>query len=82
MGVIDSLLKSDEDKPLKQRHTAKRTFERIQEEHGSSDGYKIVKDYIREKRLRCGEMYVPLSHPPGHSPADFGEAFAVIGGVR
>jgi hypothetical protein len=27
-------------------------------------------------------MFVPLAHPPGHAQADFGEAVAVIGGVR
>ena len=26
-------------------------------------------------------MFVPLTHPPGHAQADFGEARAVIGGV-
>jgi len=34
----------------------------------------------------CGqrqrEMFVPLSHPPGHAQADFGEAFAIIGGIE
>ena len=27
-------------------------------------------------------MFVPLSHPPGHAQADFGEALVVIGGVE
>ena len=27
-------------------------------------------------------MFVPLSHPPGHGQADFGEAMVVIGGVE
>ena len=78
-GVIDAIPKSDEDKPRKQRHTAKRIFERIQEEHGYSGGYTIVKGYVREKRLRYLEIFVPLSHPPGHGQTDFGEALAVIG---
>ena len=82
IGVIDVILESDKDKPRKQRHTAKRIFERIQEEHGYGGGYTIVKDYVREKRLRCREMFVPLIHPSGHAQADFGEALAVIGGVQ
>jgi hypothetical protein len=28
------------------------------------------------------ETFVPLAHPPGHAQVDFGEAMAVIGGVR
>jgi hypothetical protein len=42
----------------------------------------VVKDYIRLARLRAKEVFVPLAHPPGHSQVDFGEAIAVIGGVR
>jgi hypothetical protein len=41
-----------------------------------------VKDYVRERRARAREMFVPLSHPPGHAQVDFGEAVAVIAGVR
>ena len=41
----------------------------------------IVKDYVREHHRRRREMFVPLTHPPGHGQADFGEARAVIGGV-
>ena len=37
---------------------------------------------MREQRARAQEMFVPLAHPPGHAQADFGEAVAVIGGVR
>ena len=37
---------------------------------------------MRERRRRLREMYVPLSHPPGHAQCDFGQAKAVIGGVE
>ena len=40
----------------------------------------IVKDYVRERRHRMQEVFVPLVHPPGHAQVDFGEAVAVIGG--
>src|SRR4051794_38763230 len=49
-------------------------------EHGFTGGETIVKDYVRERRLRGQEMFVPLVHSPGHGQADFGEAGAVIGG--
>ena len=65
----------------KQRHTAKRIFDRLRDEYGFTGGYTIVKDYVRERRLRSREMFVPLVHSPGHAQADFGEAMAVIGGV-
>ena len=81
-GVIDAILEADRQVPRKQRHTAKRIFERLRDEHGFDGGYTTVKDYVRENRRRTQEMFVPLSHPPGHAQCDFGEAVAVIGGVE
>jgi transposase len=80
MGVIDRILKEDQGRPRKQRHTARRIFARLKAEHGFAGGETIVKDYVRERRLQGQEMFVPLVHPPGHGQADFGEAVAVIGG--
>ncbi len=82
VGVIDQILKDDESRPKKQRHTAKRIWDRLKEEHGFTGGYTIVKDYVREARQRQQEMFVPLAHPPGDAQADFGEALAVIGGKQ
>ena len=56
-GVIDGILEDDLSAPKKQRHTAKRIFERLKKEHGFDGGYTIVKDYVRERRrvvtVRC-----------------------------
>ena len=79
---IDAILKADSQSPRKQRHTAKRIFERLRDEHGFTGGVTIVTDYVREARQRTAEKFVPLSHPPGHAQVDFGEAIGVIGGVR
>ena len=46
-GIIDSWLDGDREVHRKQRHTAKRVFERLREEHGFTGGYTIVKDYMR-----------------------------------
>ena len=51
-GIIDAILAVDEARPKKQRHTAKRIFERLRDEHGYSGGITIVKDYVRAHRLR------------------------------
>ena len=51
---------------MKQRHTAKRIFERLRDEHGFDGGYTVVKDYVRLCRARGRETFVPLAHPPGH----------------
>jgi len=82
IGVIDAILDEDKQRPAKQRHTAKRIFDRLRDEHQFTGGYTIVKDYVRGQQLRAREMFVPLAHPPGEAQADFGEALVVIGGVE
>jgi transposase len=82
LPVIDAILAADQEAPVKQRHTAKRIFERLRDEHGFAGGYTVVKDHVRLCRARGRETFVPLAHPPGHAQVDFGEAVGVIGGVR
>jgi transposase len=82
LPVIDAILDGDRAAPVKQRHTAKRIFERLRDEHGFAGGYTVVKDHVRICRARGRETFVPLAHPPGHGQVDFGEAVGVIGGVQ
>jgi transposase len=82
MDQIDQWLSEDKTRPRKQRHTAKRIFERLRSECGFAGGYTIIKDYVRSKKRGNKEMFVPLSHPAGHGQADFGEALVVIGGIE
>ena len=79
--VIEAILEADRTAPVKQRHTVKRIFERLRDEHGFAGGYTVVKYHVRIERARGRETFVPLAHPPGHAQVDFGEAVAVIGGV-
>ncbi len=43
---------------------------------------RCLKDYVRVHRQKAREMFIPLTHPPGHGQADFGEAVVVLGGAR
>ena len=79
--AIDKILESDLNVAKKQRHTAKRIFERLMDECGFGGGYTTVKDYVREHRRLSREMFVPLSHAPGQAQCDFSEVLVVIGGV-
>ena len=81
-AFIDEILEDDKGQLKKQRHTAKRIYERLRDEHGFAGGITIVTDYVREKKRRSREVFVPLAHPAGHAQVDFGEAVGVIGGVR
>jgi len=82
IGIIDRILEEDKGRPAKQRHTSKRIFERLRDEHGFAGGLTIVKDYVHDQRLRQREVFVPLSHVPGHAQVDFGEGLAEIDGVE
>jgi transposase len=82
LGIVDQILEDDQTQPKKQRHTAKRIWERLKAEHAFAGGYTVVKDCVREARVRHKEVFVPLAHPPGGAQADFGEAVVVIGGVE
>ncbi|MGH6951450.1 MAG: IS21 family transposase, partial [Vitreimonas sp.] len=82
LGVVDAILAADADAPVKQRHSAKRIWERLRDEYSYQGGYDRVKEVVRERRRRLKEAFVPLAHRRGHAQADFGEAVAIIGGVR
>ena len=80
--IIERILEADRTVHRQQHHTAKRIVERLRDEQGFTGKETLVKDYVRERRLRRREMLVPLSPPPGHAQADFGEADAIIAGVK
>lgn len=77
---IDAVLEADRGVHAKQRHTAQRLFDRLRAEEGYTGGYTVVREYVAAATLRTREMFVPLSHRPGHAQADFGEADGYIGG--
>ena len=52
VGIIDRILEEDGQRPKKQRHTSKRIFERLRDEHGFTGGITIVKDYVFAARQR------------------------------
>ena len=55
VGIIDRILETDRLVHKKQRHTSKRIFERLRDEHGFAGGITIVKDYIFAVRQRQRE---------------------------
>ena len=52
--IIDGWLESDKSKPIKQRHTARRIYTRLKEEHNFSGGESTVRYYVRHAKLRLG----------------------------
>ena len=77
---IREILEQDKYAHRKQRHTAKKIWERLQDD-GFTGGYTIVKDAVREIRRTSREVYMPLKHPPGEAQVDFGYAAVKMAGV-
>jgi len=81
LPIIDQILKDDRGVHRKQRHTAKRIFERLCKEHKFDGGYTIVKDAVRAWKQQQREAFLPLSHPPGEAQVDFGFADVWLDGA-
>ena len=77
---IKQILEADREVPRKQRHTAKRIFERLRDE-GYDGGYTVVKEAVRELKARSREVFMPLIHRPGEAQVDFGWAVVKMAGV-
>jgi transposase len=80
LPIIHEILENDQKVHRKQRHTAKRIFERLQKEHEYKGGETIVKDAVRAWKQQNREVFLPLSHPPGEAQVDFGFADIWLGG--
>ena len=77
---------ADREAPRKQRHTARRVWQRLVAEHGATLSEVTVSRYVARRKVELGlvrmEVSVPQTHPPGeHAEVDFGEFYAVIAGV-
>ncbi len=78
---IVQILEQDKALPKKQRHTAKRIWERLEKEQGFTGKYTIVKDAVRDLRRKGREVFMPLIHRPGEAQVDFGQAAVNMNGV-
>ena len=77
---IAQIIEADRDVPRKQRHTAKRIYERIREE-GYRGRYTQVKAAVRAIKRTKQEVFFPLIHRPGEAQVDLGVAAVKVNGV-
>jgi transposase len=85
--LIDEWLLADREAPRKQRHTAKRIWQRLVDEHGVEVSERQVRRYVHRRRRELGEpvdeVFVPQVHEPGvEAEVDWGEAVVEIAGQR
>jgi transposase len=83
MDIVKQWLKSDESAPRKQRHTAKRVFDRLVDEYAFAGSEVTVRRAVARLRRKRIEAYVPLEAPWGTvAQVDFGGAVVMIGRKR
>ncbi len=84
--VIDGWLLADKEAPRKQRHTARRIWQRLVAEHQATCSEVTVSRYVARRRVELGlldqEVSVPQTHAAGaEAEVDFGEFYATIAGL-
>lgn len=85
--LIDEWLVADLVAPRKQRHTAKRIWRRLVDEHGACVAETTVRDHVRKRRRELGlslpEVFVPQVHVPARTAeVDWGQAEVELAGSR
>jgi hypothetical protein len=89
--AIDAMLREDLDAPRKQRHTAKRVFDRLVDEHEASVSYSTVRAYVHDRRpqidaeagRRVAEAFIAQEHAPGReAEVDFADIWVILAGVK
>jgi len=90
-GWIDEMLAEDLAAPRKQRHTARRVFERLADEHGAQVSYSYVAKYVARRRAEIAVQdgdggqglagFVPQVREPGaEAEVDFGDVTVELDG--
>lgn len=85
-ATIRRWLTEDLDAPRKQRHTARRVWQRLVEEERAVVAESSVRNLVAQLKVEIngsrGQVMVPQTHPPAEeAEVDFGEFSAVIAGV-
>jgi transposase len=84
-ATIDGWLADDLEAPKKQRHTARRIWQRLIDEHGADLSESSVRHYVASAKGRrpivAAQVMVPQTHPLGYeSEVDFGAVSFYLSG--
>ena len=85
-ATVRGWLVADKEVPRKQRHTARRVWQRLVEEEGAEMSESSVRAMVAQLReeigVKHGQVCVPQTHPPAEeAEVDFGEFSARIAGI-
>jgi len=75
VAIIDAWLKWDLDQPRKQRHTARRIYERLRAEHGYTGHLRTIRRYVGEDQgidrpFLASTKVTLYAHEPPHPAAE------------
>ena len=83
--VIEGYLEEDSRNWRKQRHTGRKIYERLRDEHGCEASESTVRHYVAKVKRERGEQksqFLTLVWHPGEAQVDFGEADFYVMGMR
>lgn len=81
--IRNCLVEDETQNVRKQRHTAKRIYDRLVAERGFIGGESTVRGKVRELKEVVSKAFVPLTFSPGEAlQVDWGEAVVYINGVK
>jgi transposase len=79
--LIQRWLQEDQQRPVKQRHTARRVFQRLREKYGYLGSERIVRRTVSALRGAIPDSHVPQTYAPADGGTfDFGEALVKLQG--
>lgn len=85
LATIDAILEADRTAPPKQRHTSRRIWQRLRDEHGADAAEVTVRQYVARRRREIGlhtRGMVPQAHEVGQeAEVDWGEATILMRGA-
>lgn len=87
IDIIDGWLANDKEQPKKQRHTARRVYNRLVAEHGYTGGESTVRRYVKNAKAILSidgpGAFIPCDPEAGfEAEVDWGTATAIIAGSR
>lgn len=79
--IVLSWLEADKNAPSKQRHTAKRIYDRLVEEYSFTGCESTVRRFVAKHKKKEKEVFIPLTSDYGEvAEVDWGQAHVGIGG--
>ncbi len=82
--MVDAWLLDNLRLPKKNRHTAKRIYDRLVAEHNFTGAERTVREYVAKRKPRLyaqeQERFVKLAHPEAEAQADFGTTVVMENG--